>query len=266
MQKHESHSNGEKLGAFIQRNRLPLVLIVAVLVIGLIALVVFSLISDSNNKAVNSSVESVIVDYSEWNAANDPYAEAYLAATSEDTKASTKASILELDKKYLGIFDAHYAAHKADLAGLKSLQCQANIFTSSYEFTKDNKDLERAVENYKLIISDFPKSDLAPAALFNIAGIYQQMGKDEDAVKAYQDYVTKYSNSMVSSKDGEMWEMSAPTVPMAYYLIGAIKEKKGDYKGALEAYKAIGDKYSKSSWYNLAVDASIRLEAAGKAK
>jgi len=110
------------------------------------------------------------------------------------------------------------------LVGCNSIESPEKLWDQVKEF-RTQKDLQNAITNCKLIISEYPQNELASTALFQIGDIYLNDVQDyEFAIQYFQDVVEKFPESNESEK--------------AAFMIGYIYANNLDsYSDAEESYQ-----------------------------
>jgi tetratricopeptide (TPR) repeat protein len=98
---------------------------------------------------------------------------------------------------------------------------------------KDGRQFERAATELLRLAEEFPKSDLAPGALFNAAAIYEAGDEINQAVAIYERLVNEYP------KD--------PQAPEALFVMGAIFESRADFDRAACYFERLGTEAYKDS-------------------
>jgi outer membrane protein assembly factor BamD len=148
---------------------------------------------------------------------------------------------------------------------------------------EDRRDWGHAGASYRMVIRRFPRSDIAPAAMFNSARMYEKQGKLEKAFHDYQTIVERYPRSehfepaleaeytiAKAYLDGKRIDVyGVPTMPsmakaeemfkkivtngpfskiapLAQYGIGQALEKSGSITSAVTAYQQVVDRYPNS--------------------
>ncbi len=74
-----------------------------------------------------------------------------------------------------------------------------------------------AIEKFKKLIAEFPNSDLADDAMYNIALAYFNMGQFEKAIEELRSLIGKYPNGTITALDNT--REFGKTAAKAYYLI-----------------------------------------------
>jgi tetratricopeptide (TPR) repeat protein len=212
---------GEKINEFVQRNRKPIVITVASLLIILIAVIVaLSLMDMFRNKAI-AAVEEL----------SDRY-ETMLPSITEDYFTEDVNSLLEeltdFAKKHSG-----YAGGRAWLiiGGIHSAKNEWDQAETAYASAAG-----KAVKTY-----------LAPIAWFNAAAAAEEQGKTTEAIGYY--------NSSLTTPDVFY------AAPRAQFSVGRLHETLNEDEKAIEAYRAVisGWPYDRV-WTNLARSRIIALE------
>ena len=80
-----------------------------------------------------------------------------------------------------------------------------------------------AVSQYRRIVTATPRSGQRPEAMYNLARLLWNMGKDEKAKRILLKLETEYPNH--------------PRTALAYYIIGRIEAERKNYEVAIESYK-----------------------------
>jgi outer membrane protein assembly factor BamD len=154
-------------------------------------------------------------------------------------------------------------------------------------------DWAHAGASYRMVVRRFPRSDVAPAALFNSGRMYEKQGKLEKAFLQYQGIVDRYPRSEdfepaleaeynigkaflegkrvevygvptlpSMAKAEEMFKkivINAPfskIAPLAQFGIGQALQKQGSITAAVTAYQQVVDRYPNSP---VAADAMYQI-------
>ncbi len=91
---------------------------------------------------------------------------------------------------------------------------------------KNNKEFEKASDELLRLAKEFPKSELAPGALFNAAAIYESGDKVNEALAVYKRVVKEYPESLQA--------------PEALFVMGAIYESQTDFANAADSFSRLG--------------------------
>jgi cellulose synthase operon protein C len=129
----------------------------------------------------------------------------------------------------------HLLANKIfDVTPEKSLQSAIAFAINQRAIgLKDNRQFDRAATELLRLAEEFPKSELAPGALFNAAAIYEAGDEINRAVEIYERLVKEY-----------------PTVeqaPEALFVMGAIFESRADFDRAASYFERLGTPAYKDS-------------------
>jgi outer membrane protein assembly factor BamD (BamD/ComL family) len=86
------------------------------------------------------------------------------------------------------------------LIGCSSVESPEKLWEQIQGF-REQKDLQSAITNCKLILNEYPDNELASTALFQIGDIYLNDVQDyEFAIQYFKDVVNKYPGSKESEK------------------------------------------------------------------
>jgi outer membrane protein assembly factor BamD len=158
---------------------------------------------------------------------------------------------------------------------------------------EERGDWAHAGASYRMVVRRFPRSDIAPAALFNSGRMYEKQGKLEKAFRDYQTIVERYPRSenfepaleaeytiAKAFLDGKRVDVyGVPTLPsmtkaeemfkkivtngpfskiapLAQFGIGQALEKSGSITSAVTAYQQVVDRYPNSE---VAADAMYQI-------
>lgn len=91
---------------------------------------------------------------------------------------------------------------------------------------RDDKQFEKASDELLRLAKEFPKSELAPGAIFNAAAIYESGDQVNDALKTYNRVVEEYPKSLQA--------------PEAIFVMGAIYESRADLAEAATQFSRLG--------------------------
>ncbi|AWV88060.1 tetratricopeptide repeat protein [Bradymonas sediminis] len=91
---------------------------------------------------------------------------------------------------------------------------------------KEAKEFDKATAELLRLAEEFPKSDLAPGALFNAGAIYESGDDLNNAVAAYERVVNDYPSSRQA--------------PEALFVMGAIFEARADFEKAADYFAQMG--------------------------
>ncbi|MBN2050066.1 MAG: tetratricopeptide repeat protein [Spirochaetales bacterium] len=223
-QQHEA-SDKEKLltafSAFIYKNRVFLITLLVVLVLGLITLGVILSIRQSQAEKGAALAESILETYESWAGESD-----------ETVKEELKQKIIDQAGSLTGDYPKTFAAQRA-------------LFTLAELYFND-KAYAEAAENYMKLAREYPSSYLAPVALSGASAAYENLQDLEASLAAAESIISSYSASLEA--------------PRAFFTAGRLKERLEDPEGALALYSDLSGKFPESSWTKLAQDRIIVLE------
>jgi tetratricopeptide (TPR) repeat protein len=214
---------GDRLEAFIQKNRIPMLVTLAVLVVVLAAYGIVSQITVSVQNKANALIESVEDSYTSLKAATD---EAQKTTIGQDLVKSAEQVIAKYPKNVVSQ--------------------RARSILGDYWFEK--KDFAKAVENYQAAGEKYGKNYLSAVSLFNAAVSAEEKGDTAASLALYEKIVADFGTS-------------TPLIPHALFSIGRIYEVQKNYVKASAAYAKLDEQFPGESWTNMAKDRIIYLTA-----
>lgn len=193
------------------------ILLGAMVLIVIGAVVLDSLQTKRNNEAIILA-ENMVESFSDW--------------SSDIEKESN-------EEKLLAYFEEALADYKGTFAEQRAL------FTRGQYFIEQEMWQEAAGDFYGLYEA-FPKSYLAPIALFNAASTMEQAGNVDKSLEYLQILVDGYSDV-------------SPEAPEALFNLGRLEEKQGNSEKAMEYYEQLILDFSDTEWTNVAKSRIISL-------
>lgn len=179
---------------------------------------------------------------------------------------------------------------------------QANaedLFDNALELSKGKK-LDKAIQQFELVLKKYPKSRVAPESQYRLGTIYEEQGDLIKAHKAYQSLIKSYPQSerfeevvereyqigtnFLSGTKGKMMGLELrPSLPLAVevfkgiveaapygafgdkaqFNLGVAYQRSGKYDDASEAFQGLIDQYPQSS---LVQEARLQLAEVAYAK
>ena len=174
-----------------------------------------------------------------------------------------------------------------------------DIFDNALDLYKEKK-LDKAAEQFKIVLKQYPKSRVAPESQYRLGTILEETGDFVEAHKAYQALIKAYPQSerfeeviereyqigtmFLSGKKGKLLGLDIrPSLPLAIEVfkqivaaapygafgdkaqfdLGVAYQKSGRFDDSLEAYQNLIDQYPKS---NLVRQARLRMAEVSYAK
>jgi tetratricopeptide (TPR) repeat protein len=142
------------------------------------------------------------------------------------------------------------------------------------------EDMQKAIETFRKILSDFPNSSVAPQAAYLLGNALSERKDWDGAIKAYQDFLARYGANRLlvpliyqrmaytQLAQGKLDEaektftaiVQMPTAPNkdhALYELGKINELLSRPEGALASYQQIVKDHPSSPF---AMEASVRIK------
>ncbi len=157
-----------------------------------------------------------------------------------------------------------------------------DIFDNALDLYKEKK-LDKATEQFKIVLKQYPKSRVAPESQYRIGTIFEETGDYVEAHKAYQDLIKSYPQSerfeeviereyqigtmFLSGKKGKLLGLDIrPSLPLAIevfqkivtaapygafgdkaqFSLGVAYQKSGQLDNSVEAFQALIDQYPQS--------------------
>ena len=222
MEKNETVNLPGRIAAWIQRYRIVLLSTAGVLVTFLIVVGIIATIQSAKSEKAEEFLLSFEKSYGNW--LNAAEAEKAAAATEIEEQFAL------LDEEYQGTW-----AH------------QRGLFLMGDYYYQQESWLD-AAESYENLAAGYPRSYLAPVALFNAAASREQEGAREEALELYRRIGTDYGSS--------------PLAPRALFSVARITEET-DSTEAITAYTALIERFPSSSWTKLSRSRIIQLQIGG---
>jgi len=158
-----------------------------------------------------------------------------------------------------------------------------DLFDNALDLYKEKK-LDKAAEQFKIVLKQYPKSRVAPESQYRLGTIFEETGDYVEAHKAYQSLIQSYPQSerfeeviereyqigtmFLSGKKGKLLGLDIrPSLPLAIevfqkivtaapygafgdkaqFNLGVAYQKSGRFDDSLEAYQGLIDQYPQSS-------------------
>jgi tetratricopeptide (TPR) repeat protein len=220
-EKKESLSIPEIFADFIQRNRKVLILGMTGIALAVIAFVAGISIRDFLTRRAIAGMEELTGRF-----------EALRFEVNEPSKeGEVKALLDEL---------ALFAEKNTAYAGARAYMMIADIHM-------DRKNWEEAEKAYTQAARKAPRIYLTPAALFNAAVAAEERGNISGAIALYAECLSQAEQF--------------PAAPRAQFAVGRLEEAQGNSAAAVEAYRAVIEKWPGAAvWTNMANSRIILLE------
>ena len=211
-----------KLSIAIQKNSKILIGALSLIVFVVIGLLIFNSLQIKNLEKYTQQIETIQDDYAGLSVITD-----------ENEKSEAENTLFANLNTLIDNSPKNYALQRAFFI-------RANLYYQNMEWDK-------AIEDFKLIASDFSNSYLAPISLINAASSYEESNRIDDAIQTYQLVIENYASV-------------SPEIPNIYFSIGRLYEQKEDSKAALVEYNNLVDTFPDSNGTNLARSRIIYLE------
>jgi TolA-binding protein len=218
----------DQVANFLNRFRMVFLGIGVALLVIVAVILVATEVQKSRIEAGALAQESLEKDFSAWRTEKD-----------EKKKA-------DLEKKTLDSIKAITTGYGGTFAEQRSLDLEASI---AYE----KKEFEKAAERWTSLADRFPRSYLAPLALYNAAAAWEEKGERAKARASFERVLKTYESEYAD-------------IPMVLFSLARLQEEENQPEKAAEFYNQLLDRYSSSSWTKLARDRIIYLKSTGKLK
>ncbi len=222
--KTESVKFSDRLVAFIQKNRIGLLVGVAVIILGVIVFGATIAILDSNKEKAIAAVEALAERYDT------------IRIDTDEAKKGEAATALLAELQAFATGHSGYSAARAHsiAAGIRA----------------DRKEWTEAVTAWLAAADALPNSYLAPVSVYNAAAAAEELGDGTRALELY-------------SRCANTYEKTFAQAPRAYLAVGRLNEERKDYQAATAAYKKIVEAWPNDSWAKLAQGRLLTMAAEG---
>ena len=227
IKKEEKKSSSEKFLDFISKNRKIIIGLGIAIVLIIVAIGIYTAVSGNIASASSRAMELADQKTMQW---------------SQETDEQKRA---EIETSLMAELDSIANKWPKTIAAQRALIRKAAILSQKKEYAEAEKVALEAYKRNK-------KSYVAPIALELAAVSAEEAGNIDTALEHY----------ILITKD---YKKDNPAAPHAFFNVGRIKETKGDYKGAVEAYNQLISSFGDSEWAMLGKNRVIYLKAQGLA-
>lgn len=225
--KEEKKSSSERFVDFISKNRRIIIGLGIAIVLIIVAIGIYTAVSGNIASASSRAMELADQKALQW---------------SQETDEEKRA---EIESSLIAELDSIAQKWPRTLAAQRALLRKAALLSQKKEYAEAEKTALEAYRRNK-------KSYVAPIALELAAVAAEEAGNTDAALEHYT----------LITKD---YKKDNPAAAHAFFNLGRIKEAKGDYKGAVEAYNQLIATFGDSEWAMLAKNRVIYLKAQGLA-
>ena len=225
--KEEKKSSSERFVDFISKNRRIIIGLGIAIVLIIVAIGIYTAVSGNIASASSRAMELADQKALQW---------------SQETDEEKRA---EIESSLMAELDSIAQKWPRTLAAQRALLRKAALLSQKKEYAEAEKTALEAYRRNK-------KSYVAPIALELAAVAAEEAGNTDAALEHYT----------LITKD---YKKDNPAAAHAFFNLGRIKEAKGDYKGAIEAYNQLIASFGDSEWAMLAKNRVIYLNAQGLA-
>lgn len=212
------------VSAFVERYRLPLLIVAGVVVAALAVWLIWAERERSVEESSALRAEQLQELFETWNGAP------------EGTRKSNLGDDLVAEVELLmRQFPRRYAAQRA-------LYVRAEYWFALEQW-------QNATGDWQEVAARWPASYLAPLSIFNAAVALEEAGEVEEAREHLERLVAEWDDHLLA--------------PRALFSIGRLAEQEADYPAAREAYARVTDDHGGSSWATAVRNRLIALETQG---
>ena len=212
------------VSAFVERYRLPLLVVAGVVVAALAVWLIWAERERSVEESSALRAEQLQDLFESWNGAP------------EGTRKTNLGNDLIAEAELLlRQFSRRYAAQRA-------LYVRAEYWFASEQW-------QSAAADWQELAARWPTSYLAPLSIYNAAVALEEAGDAEAARAHLERLVADWEDNLL--------------VPRALFSIGRIAEQRADYDAARAAYARVTDDHGGSSWATAVRNRLIALETQG---
>jgi tetratricopeptide (TPR) repeat protein len=223
----ENENKGDKINAFIQRNRKIIFMSLGIIVFLLAGSVAVLAISDVLRKKAIADIGELTKRYDTLHQGiTDDF------SNDDESKAPDTEALLE-DLN-------NFAKGKSGYAGGKAWSIIAQIH-------RDKKEWPQAEDAWLNAAKASIKTYLGPVSLYNAAIAAEEQGKKKQAIEHFEKSLSV--------------PVEFPAAPHAQFAVGRLYEEMDDFPAAIEAYRLVLNKWPNiTTWVNMANSRIIALE------
>lgn len=137
---------------------------------------------------------------------------------------------------------------------------EIEYFSNGLKFAKD-KFIIDAISHFQSLIDEFPKSDLADDAMYNIALLYYNINQFQQSINSLENLIEEYPDGVISTMDianevGSIVEKAKYLLVQNYLGLDNIKSAEKTFNDMLDNKETyILENDQKKYYFNLAKDA-----------
>lgn len=137
---------------------------------------------------------------------------------------------------------------------------EIEYFSNGLKFAKD-KFIIDAISHFQSLIDEFPKSDLADDAMYNIALLYYNINQFQQSINSLENLIEEYPDGVISTMDianevGSIVEKAKYLLVQNYLGLDHIKSAEKTFNNMLDNKETyILENDQKKYYFNLAKDA-----------
>jgi|TARA_B100000965_G_scaffold365127_1_gene349393 TolA-binding protein len=137
---------------------------------------------------------------------------------------------------------------------------EIEYFSNGLKFAKDEFVID-AISDFQTLIDEFPKSDLADDAMYNIALLYYNINQFQQSINSLDNLIAAYPDGVISTMDianevGSIVEKAKYLLVQNYLGLDDIKSAEKTFNNMLDNKETyILENDQKKYYFNLAKDA-----------
>ena len=185
---------------FFSKNRLIIIIALAVIVVGIVLAVVLVNISTRSKLIAQVYVSELEARYAEALSADEPDWTALVQDLNANIKGGSYPSVksaylLGLVYYQMGDYANAQSTFEQAYSLNKDIYLASEALVNAAACADAQENTAKALELYNQVYNDYPESGVAPKALFNVGRIYYQMGNTQLAQATFEQVVEYYGNS-----------------------------------------------------------------------
>ena len=185
---------------FFSKNRLIIVIALAVIVVGIVLAVVLVNVSTRSKLIAQVYVNELEGRYAEILSAEEPDWTSLISDLKANIKGGSYPSVksaylLGLVYYQMGDYAAAQSAFEQAYSLNKDIYLASEALVNAAACADAQENTARALELYNQVYNDYPESGVAAKALFSVARIYYQMGNIQLAQATFAQVADYYANS-----------------------------------------------------------------------
>lgn len=210
----------EKISNFLYNNRIVLLILLCVIVVGVIGFSVVSEVTSSISEQATVEVEKAQALYEEWT----------------DAEVGEKE---EIENKFFDVCENVLKEYPDSYAAQRALFVRGKVFA-------EKEDWQNAVNDYIDLAENFAVGHLTPIALTNAAVAYEAIENIDKAIETLERITKDFKGKSIEYAH-------------AVFSLGRLNEEKGNLDEADTFYSELIEEFPSSGWTKLAKNRKIYI-------